>query len=508
MPDIPFVALDHVTKRFKAHVALDGVSIAFRAGEIHAVVGENGAGKSTLMNILFGLHQPDEGAVLVNGREVRHDSPSDAIANGIGMVHQHFKLVPSFTVGENLRLAAQPPVRRRLRRDRDVTAAAERFGLAVDPKAETGRLPLALQQRVEILKALVNEARLLILDEPTTILNPREADALYAGLRRLAAEGHAVVVVTHHLEEVLAQSDRVSVIRQGKLVGTTFRRDLDRDTLVQQIVGRGVDLDGRLPRQAAALGAVELRLDGVSVAGSAFSSGLKEFGLALRGGEVLGIAGVEGNGQRELFDLLAGLRKPDAGTVWTAAGKEGALPAVSLVPEDRHAEGLVLDLPVSLNLLLDKLGEAPFASFGRLRHGAITERARSMAQTYDVRAASLDLPARMLSGGNQQKIVIGRALNGTARVLVVYQPTRGLDVAASEDVLRRIRSAANDGLAVLLISSNLPETLRMSDRILVLFEGTAAGEMPGETADLNQIGLWMVGGGRSAADARQTRTAS
>ena len=497
--DIPFVALDHVTKRFEAHVALDGVSLAFRTGELHAVVGENGAGKSTLMNILFGLHEPDEGAVLVEGREVRHRRPSDAIAHGIGMVHQHFKLVPSFTVAENLRLAVLPRVRRRLKRDRDIAAAAAGFGLAIDPGAETGALPLAIQQRVEILKALLNEARLLILDEPTTILNPREAEALYAVLRRLARAGHAVVVVTHHLEEVLAHSDRVSVIRHGRLIGSAPTASLDKEQLVQQIVGRAVALDGRLPGRDAPLGREELRLDAVAVQGTAFSAGLRGLGLTLRSGEVVGIAGVEGNGQRELFEVLSGLRRPDSGIVHVAGG--GA--AVGLVPEDRHTEGLVLDLPVSLNLLLDRLDRAPFARFGRLSHRAIADRARAMADTYDVRSAGLDLPARLLSGGNQQKIVIGRALSGDIRVLVVYQPTRGLDVAASEDVLRRIRAAANAGLAVLLISSNLPEIIRASDRVLVLYEGRIAGEVPGAEADIGRIGHWMVGGESDPAALRE-----
>jgi general nucleoside transport system ATP-binding protein len=260
---------------------------------------------------------------------------------------------------------------------------------------------------------------------------------------------------------------------------------------VQQIVGRAVALDGRLPGREAPLGREEMRLDAVAVEGTAFSAGLKGLSLSLRSGEVVGIAGVEGNGQRELFEVLAGLREPDSGTLQVVEGSA----AVGLVPEDRHTEGLVLDLPVSLNLLLDRLDQAPFAArFGRLRHGAIAERARDMAKTNDVRTAGLDLPARLLSGGNQQKIVIGRALSGDIKVLIVYQPTRGLDVAASEDVLRRIRAAANEGLAVLLISSNLPETIRTSDRVLVLYEGRIAGEVPGAEADLERIGHWMVGG--------------
>ncbi|WP_158811731.1 ABC transporter ATP-binding protein [Beijerinckia sp. L45] len=494
MRDTPIVAIDHVTKRFKAHVALDRVSLSLRKGELHAIVGENGAGKSTLMNILFGLQQPDEGGILIDGRQVIHRSPSDAIANGIGMVHQHFKLVPSFTVKENLCLAARPAVRAKLRTDRDVAAIAERYGMTLDPSALTGRLPLAIQQRVEILKALVNEAVVLILDEPTTILNPREAESLYGVLGHLTREGHAVVAVTHHLDEVLRYSDRVSVIRHGTLVGTALTKEMNRDALVQQIVGRSVAVDSRLPGRVDAVGEEELRLEGVSVPGTAFSSGLHAVDLTVRAGEVVGIAGVEGNGQRELFDILAGLRAPVTGRVWTRAMDARQRPIVNLVPEDRHTEGLILDLPVSINLLLDQLDGAAYSRFGVLRHGAIAMRARDLAKTYDVRTADIALPARSLSGGNQQKIVIARALSGAPRVLIVYQPTRGLDVAASEEVLARLRGAADDGLAVLLISSNLQEIMRMSDRIKVLYEGEFAGEIAGVDATADRLGQWMVGG--------------
>jgi simple sugar transport system ATP-binding protein len=410
------------------------------------------------------------------------------------MVHQHFKLVPSFTVAENIRLAALPEARRRLGSDSDIVALSQRYGLALDPGAITDSLPLAIQQRIEIFKALVNEARLLILDEPTTILNPRETEALYALLRTLAREGRAAVVVTHHLDEVLRYSDRVSVIRQGKLVGTDPTDTVDRATLVQRIVGRTVELDAPIPRTAEATGEEELRLVAVKVPGTAYSSGLRDVNLTLRAGEVVGIAGVEGNGQRELFDILAGLRLPASGDlVWREEPRDGNAP-VSLVPEDRHAEGLVLDLSVSLNLLLDQLSNPPYSRLGRLRHGAIAARAKELALAFNVRAAGIDVSARSLSGGNQQKIVIARALQGSARVLVVYQPTRGLDVAASEEVLTRLRRAADEGIAVLMISSNLTEILRTSDRVVVFFEGRIAGETPATDADIATIGAWMVGG--------------
>ena len=342
----------------------------------------------------------------------------------------------------------------------------------------------------------------LILDEPTTILNPREAEALYGVLKNLTQNGHAVVAVTHHLDEVLRYSDRVSVIRHGILVASAQTKDTNRDALIQQIVGRSVAVDSRLPGRVDAVGAEELRLEAISVPGTAFSSGLRRVDLSVRAGEVVGIAGVEGNGQRELFDVVAALRAPAEGQVWTRAMDSRQRPIVSLVPEDRHTEGLVLDLSVSINLLLDQLDNTAYSRFGCLRHGAIATRAHELARTYDVRAANIDLPARSLSGGNQQKMVIARALSGAARALVVYQPTRGLDVAASEEVLTRLRAAADAGIAVLLISSNLQEIMRISDRIKVLFEGSFAGEVAGADATADRLGRWMVGGSDAKTEDR------
>jgi simple sugar transport system ATP-binding protein len=494
MQNRPFVVLTGVSKSFvPGHPVLENVSLAFRRGEIHAVLGENGAGKSTLLNILFGMHQPDMGGILLDGKQVIHKSPADAIANHIGMVHQHFKLVSSFTVAENLRLSAPKAIRKTLARDSDISAIAERYGLTVDPTAVVSTLPLSLQQRVEILKALINQAELILFDEPTTILNKAEIDAFYGVLKQIAAEGRAVVVVTHHLDEVIAHAQHASVIRRGKLISSGPVADRQRSDLVHEIVGRNVDLTTPLERSGKPAGEVELRLVSVNIAPTQSSSGLRQASLSLCSGEVVGVAGVEGNGQRELFELLAGLRKPDSGDVHARRRHADGRAVAGLVPEDRHHEGLVLDLPVSINLLLNKIGEAPYTKAGRLIYPQIDKQAEAMRVASDIRARSIHVTPRTLSGGNQQKIVLARAMNEDAPTVIVYQPTRGLDVAASEDVLKRLRQAANDGKAVMIISSNLDEIMRISDRIVVLYAGQTIGEVTADTTR-EEIGELMTGG--------------
>ncbi|MDX3928499.1 MAG: ABC transporter ATP-binding protein [Shinella sp.] len=496
----PYVELTGVSKSFSpGHPVLENISLAFRRGEIHAVVGENGAGKSTLLNILFGMHQPDTGGILLEGRQVIHKSPADAIANRIGMVHQHFKLVASFTVAENLRLCAPPPIRKMLRRDADIARIAESYGLPVDPSAVVSTLPLSLQQRVEILKALINKAELILFDEPTTILNPAEIGSFYAVCRQIAAQGRAVVVVTHHLEEVLANATQVSVIRRGRLIGSTPVGKRTRSDLVRDIVGRDIDLTSPIARAAGHSGQIELRMDCVDVAPTESSSGLRDASLILHAGEIVGVAGVEGNGQRELFEVLAGLRKPNSGTLEARMVHPDGRVAAGLVPEDRHHEGLVLDLPISLNLLLNRFGKPPFTRHGRLIHSEIAVAAEDLRARADVRTRSVNITPRTLSGGNQQKIVLARALNDEAPVVIAYQPTRGLDVAASQEVLTRLRHAANRGKAVVIISSNLDEIMRISDRIVVLFSGQIAGDVPASTSR-EVIGELMTLGARTGTD--------
>jgi ABC-type uncharacterized transport system ATPase subunit len=493
----PFLELTGITKAFvPGQNVLENVTVGFHRGEIHAILGENGAGKSTLLNILFGFYQPNTGGILLDGREVVHRSPSDAIANRIGMVHQHFQLVPSFTVAENLRLAAPPAVRPSLARTADIARMAHGFKLDIDPRAIVSTLPLSLQQRVEILKALINKAELILFDEPTTILNPAEIEAFYAVLRQIAAEGRAVAVVTHHLNEVTEHATHASVIRRGRLISTGPVAGRARDDFVREMVGHAVDLSAPLDRAGGPRGAVELSLTRVNVAPTPSSSGLTDTSLAVHAGEVVGIAGVEGNGQREVFELVAGLRLPDSGTVEARLQHPDGRPVAGLVPEDRQREGLVLDLPISVNLLLNKIGEAPYSRGGRLMHKAISARAEEMRAASDVRARSVHATPRTLSGGNQQKIVLARALNEDSALLAVYQPTRGLDVAASEEILRRLRAAANDGRAVLFISSNLDEIMRVSDRIIIFYGGRAVGEVPG-TASREAVGAFMTGGAHS-----------
>ncbi|WP_312239521.1 ABC transporter ATP-binding protein [Pantoea sp.] len=497
MNSTPVIELDHVSKRYpNGFVALEKVCLSFYPGEIHALLGENGAGKSTLMNILYGVHEPSEGGVLMNGRQVIHRRPADAIANGIGMVHQHFKLVAPFTVAENLALVARGERKKRFRRLAEVRAFMQAYGADLDPRAVVGQLPLALQQRVEILKALVNDTRVLLLDEPSTILTPTEIDALYDTLGRICAQGTAVAVVTHNVDEVLSHADRYTVLRRGKTNGTGLTRGCAPDVLVEKIVGRAVATGTRLgsPRSA---GRERLRLDAMTLRPASGSPGLHALTLALREREVTGIAGVEGNGQTELFELLAGQRQPEGGEMKRC----GPDVTVALVPQDRHHEGLSLDLPVSHNLLYPKIMQGQFRRVGLLDHAAIAERAREMIARADIRTHSHASPARSLSGGNQQKIVVARA--ETASIIVVYQPTRGLDMAAAEAVLSRLAQAADSGASVMIISSNVEELIRVSDRILVMNGGRITGEVAGSNMSVEKIGALMTQGAGAQSKAAE-----
>ena len=501
----PLVLLKGITKRFPHGVTANRtVDLALYGGEIHALVGENGAGKTTLMNVLFGLAEPDEGQIVVGGRLARHRTPADAIANGIGMVHQHFKLVPRLTVAENLILGRFRETGFRFAPRRvaaEVNELSRTYGLDVEPGAIVGSLPLAAQQRVEILKALYQDARVLILDEPTTVLIPEEVERLYDVLAGLAREGRSIVLITHHLEEVFRFSDFVSVLRLGRLVGSGRTADMSREEIAELIIGREFETGGDLRRETGAqLGPMLLELDGVSLPGSTFSTGLDDVTLEVRGGEVLAVAGVEGNGQRELFEIIAGLRRPARGRL--AIGRQGGHPrsrhhsaelGLRVVPEDRHSEGLVLDLTVAENLVVDRVGSRPYAKFGWLNLKAIRLLAAALLDRFDIRASSAGATARTLSGGNQQKVVLARALRDGSEVLLAHRPTRGLDVGATEEILQQISSAAEAGAAVLFISSSLEEVLRMGDRIIVFYRGRIAGETSGRNASVEQIGRWMTG---------------
>lgn len=486
----PLIELDHVSKRYpNGFVALEKVSLSLYPGEIHALLGENGAGKSTLMNILYGVHEPSEGGVLMGGRQVIHRRPADAIANGIGMVHQHFKLVAPFTVAENLALVARGEQRKKLRRHADVSAFMQRYGVELDPAAIVGHLPLALQQRVEILKALVNDTRVLLLDEPSTILTPTEISDLYATLRRISDKGTAVAVVTHNVDEVLANADRYTILRRGKNSGSGLTAASSAAQLVEMIVGRAVSSGTRLGAKRTP-GEARLRLLSIHQRPGNGSPGLQDINLTLNAGEVIGVAGVEGNGQSELFAVLAGEQQPESGEVQ----RSYADISVALVPQDRHHEGLSLDLPVSHNLLYPNIMQGAYRRFGLLNHAAIATRANHMIDQSDIRTHSHASPARSLSGGNQQKIVVARAMAQAASIIVVYQPTRGLDIAAAEAVLMRLAEAADAGTTVLIISSNIEELIRVSDRIVVMNGGRITGEVNGEAMNIERIGTLMTTG--------------
>lgn len=484
----PIIELDHLSKRYpNGFLALEKVCMSFYPREIHALLGENGAGKSTLMNILYGVHEPSEGGVLINGRQVIHRQPADAIANGIGMVHQHFKLVASFTVAENLALVARGERQKAFRRLAGVRAFIQQYGMTLDAEAVVGTLPLALQQRVEILKALVNDTRVLLLDEPSTILTPAEIAALYDTLRRIAEKGTAVAVVTHKVDEVLANADRYTILRRGKTNGSGLTAGVTAEQLVEMIVGRAVVMGTRLglPRLA---GEVQLSIKAVNLRPASGSPGLHDISLVLRRQEVIGIAGVEGNGQSELFELLAAQRQPDSGEI----ARAGPQVSVALVPQDRHHEGLSLDLPVAHNLLYPKIMQGEFSRMGMLDHPAIARRAQQMIAESDIRTYSPGTPARSLSGGNQQKIVVARAMAESASIVVVYQPTRGLDMAAAEAVLSRLAEAADDGTTVLIISSSIEELIRIADRIVVMNGGRITGEVSGNDMTIEKIGSLMT----------------
>jgi simple sugar transport system ATP-binding protein len=503
--DAPALELRQITKRFGTLVANRSVDFELRRGEIHALLGENGAGKSTLMNVLYGLHQPDEGEILLDGERVTIDSARRAIGLGIGMVHQHFMLVPVMTVAENLVLGAEPTRGPML----DYKAAAartrelsKRFGLAVDPDARVQDLGVGAQQRVEILRALFRGAKVLVLDEPTAVLTAQEAQDLFVVLRTLAKDGTSIVFISHKLNEVLDIADRVTVLRRGEKVDTVPTEGATERSLARLMVGRDVLL--RVEKEDHAPGEPLLQVSGLSARDDRGLPAVRGVDFEVRSGEIVGLAGIDANGQSELIEAIMGLRRPDAGRVTvvgrdvTHAGPRATLAAgLSHIAEDRHRRGLVLEFDLAENLCLREYRTPAFSRRGWLSPKKMVARARSLLKEFDVRGGDSDTRAGSLSGGNQQKVVIARELSAGPRVIIAAQPTRGLDVGAIEFVHRRLVEARDAGCAVLLVSLELEEVRSLSDRVLVIYEGEIVAELPPEASE-EDFGVVMTGGGRSA----------
>ncbi len=499
--------LQGITKRFGSLVANDHIDLSIAPGTIHALLGENGAGKSTLMNILYGLIQPDEGKILVDGQPITVHSPKDALAAGIGMVHQHFMLVPVFTVAENVALGHEEtkPLgwldRRRMRAK--VRALSEQYGLQVDPDALTEDLPVGVQQRVEILKALVRDAQVLILDEPTAVLTPGETEDLFRIMRELRASGKAIVFISHKLKEVQAIADTVTILRRGKVVGQR-PPSTSEDELAALMVGRNVQL--RVSKTAANPGQIVLDVKDLVVPtghadlpGEEHAPAVNGLTFRVRAGEILGIAGVQGNGQTELCEALMGLLPVTSGSVHlndrdiTGITPQARLRGgIGYIPEDRQQDGLVSSFPVSENIILDTYDRKPYASGLALNLTAIRETAEERVKEYDIRTQSITTPVGTLSGGNQQKVILAREVGRKVTLLIASQPTRGLDVGSIEFVHKRIIEERDQGVAVLLVSSELDEIYALSDRIAIMYEGRFTGFRPPDVP-VEELGLLMAG---------------
>lgn len=500
----PALELRHITKRFPGVVANDDVSVSVSAGEVVALLGENGAGKSTLMNVAYGLLAADSGEMAVEGEVVNIRMPKDAIALGIGMVHQHFMLVETLTVTENIVLGLEPTsgfggVLDRQNARQKVQELSDRYRLKVEPDARIVDLSVGMQQRVEILKALYRDARILILDEPTAVLTPQEVRELFEIVRELVKRGLAVVIITHKLEEVMAFSDRIVVMRMGRVVGETTPGACNEESLAKMMVGREVVLE--VEKSPARPGDVVLDIENLAVLDDRKLEAVRGVSFEVRGGEIVGIAGVDGNGQRELVEAITGLRRPTKGHVMLK-GKDitHADPATSIdagvshIPEDRHRRGLVLEFDLVENLALGDHRREPLAHHGLLDREAMNNEAKKRLDDFDVRAPNEHVAAANLSGGNQQKLVVAREVGRNPELLVAAQPTRGLDVGAIEFVHKRIIAERDAGRGVLLVSMELEEIMSLADRILVMYAGRIAAEFKGGEVTEEELGYFMTGG--------------
>ena len=492
-----------ITKRFPGVLANDSVDFEARRGEVHALLGENGAGKSTLASILTGLYRPDSGEIAIDGKTVEFHSPRDATEAGVSMVHQHFRLAASLTVADNIVLGHRgtPWLRTNPATiESQVGELAKRYRMPVRPDARVWQLSVGEQQRVEILKALYRGARILILDEPTSLLTPQEADDLFETLRRMTAEGRTIVFVSHKLDELMSVSDRVTVLRAGKLIGTVNTRESSPRELARMMIGREVVFSAAKESRAAAPSEVALELRDVSADDDLGLQALHDVSLSVHQGEILGVAGVAGNGQRQLAEAVSGARARTSGSVAVkgrslrSGDPEGAIvQGVAHVPEDRLGTGVSPSLSIAENLILKSHRQAPMSTRGVLRHDRIRRNAQDLMRRFAVAAPGPDTPTRLLSGGNVQKVVLARELSSNPAVILAANPTRGLDVGATEAVRSLLLEAAGKGVGILLISEDLDEILLLADRIAVIYEGRIVGVVPRSTADVQHLGLMMAG---------------
>ena len=490
-----------IRKEFPGIVANDNITLQLAQGEIHALLGENGAGKSTLMSMLFGMYQPDRGSIKLNGKEVKITNPNVATALGIGMVHQHFKLVHNFTTTENIILGIEPKKCGGLILDiekaaKRVAQLSEKYGLNIDPYAKIEDISVGMQQRVEIMKMLYRNADILIFDEPTAVLTPQEIEDLMEIMRGLIKEGKSIIIITHKLKAV---ADRCTVIRRGKYIGTVNVKETSEAEMAKMMVGRNVSF--KVDKVDATPGETILKVENLSVLNNKKVLGLKNFSVEVRAGEIVGIAGVEGNGQTELVEAITGLRKSESGKIFIRKRDITHLPihkriesGIAHIPEDRQKRGLVLDYTVEENMILERFNKAPFAKNGLLNYDAISKYAQKIVDAFDVRAGQgCSTLARSLSGGNQQKAIIGREIELNPDLLIAVQPTRGLDVGSIEYIHKRLIDQRDKGKAVLLVSLELDEILNVSDRIVVINNGERIGTVDAQDTNENEIGLMMAG---------------
>ena len=495
------IELRGIVKRFPGVVANDGIDLKVHRGEIHCLLGENGAGKTTLMRILYGLYRPDEGEIILNGQQVQMTSPRAALNHHVGMVHQHFRLVPTLSVEENIVLGLDegtgPFLNFRKTREK-ILAIANEYGLSVDPQTKVWQLTVGQQQRVEILKALYREVDILIMDEPTSVLTPQEVDQLFTTLRTLVDDGLTIIFITHKLDEVMQVSDRVTVLRKGKVVATLLTAETDKPALARQMVGREVVF--RLEKSTLERREKILEMNDLHALNDRGLQALRRVSFDLFGGEILGVAGVSGNGQYELAEVLTGLRKSTKGRVFLAkkeitncSAREITDLNVAHIPAERIRMGIVPALSIRENLILKKYRRSPFSYRGFLDNKEIEENARCAMSGYQIAAPSCETPAKLLSGGNIQRVILARELSENPSLIVAVHPTYGLDIGATEQVRQVLLVQRERGAATLLISEDLEEIMTLSDRILVLFNGEVMGILDAESADIEEIGLMMAG---------------